>query len=128
MKGRSLLFTVAVASYCAGFLALIHVAAPYPISVLMLCYAINTTVAAIMTKYVTKVSAHVWGVAGPSVVILYAYGIAGFAAMLVLASIVGAARVSLRKHTWAQVALALVLSVLVTSFIVYALAPAILLL
>ncbi len=53
----------------------------------------------------------------------YYYGLVGIAAMLALAAVVGFSRVRLGKHTVRQVLLSFVLSVPVTAFVVYYLAP-----
>lgn len=119
LTGRSMLFAIGIASYLAGFLVLWYASAPYLMAVLMLCYAVNASVAAVITKYATKVSIHVWGLSGPSVVILYAFGPAAFAGMLAMAALVGASRVGMGKHTPTQVALSFAVSVPVTALVVY---------
>ena len=123
IKGRSWLFAIAIVSYFLGFFLLVHLSAPYIMSVLMLSYALNTVVAAVITRYITKVSIHVWGLSGPSVTILYVYGPLWFLSMLAVAWIVGNARVGLRKHTWIQVFSSFALSLCITGAIVYLIGP-----
>jgi hypothetical protein len=82
-------------------------------------YFVNTTFAAIITKYATKVSIHAWGMTGPSVAILYSFGVVGFVLMLAIGAVVGSTRVKLRVHTWRQVALAVVVSVPLTGLVIY---------
>ena len=120
---RKWLFAVAILSYLIGVLALMYLSAPFIFVALMLSYMLNTIVAALVTKYFTKVSIHVWGISGPSVAIFYDYGISGLAGMLLLAAIVGISRVRLRRHTVNQVLLSFVLSVPVTFLVVYVIAP-----
>ncbi len=125
INGRVLLFTIAITSYFMGFLALWGMDTPYIMTVLMLCYFVNTIVAAAVTKLLTKVSIHVWGISGPSITMLYAYGAAGFGAMLLLAACIGVARMRLHKHTLRQVVLSFALSLPVTALVVYVFGPAI---
>jgi hypothetical protein len=122
-KERKGLFAVAIASYLIGVVALSYSAAPFIFTALMLSYLINTVVAALVTKYFTKVSIHVWGISGPSVAIFYDYGPVGLLFMLFLAGMVGAARIKLGKHTPKQVLLSFLLSVPITFIVIYAIAP-----
>jgi len=85
----------------------------------MFAYFANTTVAAVITRYLTKVSIHTWGIAGPSVAILYSFGVLGFVLMLVIGAIVGRTRIKLGYHTWRQVVLSFLTSIPFTWFIVY---------
>jgi hypothetical protein len=125
-KGRSVLFAIAIASYFAGFCVFWYISAPFILGALMLSYTLNTLAAAAVTRYLTRVSIHVWGISGPAVAVLYSYGFIGFLAMLLLAAVVGAARIELRRHTTGQVLLSFVLSVPITLFVIYVLSPAIL--
>ncbi|TRZ54495.1 hypothetical protein D4Q76_02305 [archaeon] len=118
-KDRFGLFAVAILSYFVGFLMLKYFSAPFIFTALMLSYLLNTMVAAVITKFVTKVSIHVWGISGPSVAIFYSYGLPGFLGMLFLAAFVGGARIKMRQHTISQVVLSFVLSVPITVFIIY---------
>ncbi len=122
-KNRSGLFAIAILSYFTGFIFLKYASAPFIFSALMLCYLLNTIVAALITKYFSKVSIHVWGISGPSVAIFYYYGLLGLASMLLLAAIVGIARINLNQHTKTQVLLSFVFSVPITFFIIYVLSP-----
>ena len=110
-KDRPVLFAIAIASYLLGFVSLRFLGAPFIFSVLMFAYVCNTAVAAVMTKYMTKVSIHAWGIAGPSVAILYSFGAVSFILVLVVGLIVGTARIKLGYHTWSQVAVSLLVAV-----------------
>src|SRR5208337_889929 len=113
---RPALFLTAILSYLAGFVSLRYLGAPFIFDALMFAYFANTILAAFITKYVTKVSIHTWGVTGPSIAILYSYGIAGFMVMLVAGSIVAGSRVALGYHTVEQVSLSVLISIPFTGF------------
>jgi len=118
-KDRPTLFAIAVFSYLVGFALLRYLEAPFIFTALMLAYFANTSLAAMITRYLTKVSIHTWGITGPSVAILYGLGVLGFLLMLAVGAIVGSTRVKLGYHTWRQVALSFVTSIPFTTFIVY---------
>ncbi len=88
-KDRPVLFSIAIISYLLGFVALRFLSAPFIFSGLMFAYVCNTALAAVITKYLTKVSVHAWGVAGPSVDILYSFGAVPFLLVLFVGLIVG---------------------------------------
>ena len=120
---RMPLFIVSMLSYFVGTVLLKLYNAPFVIYALMLSYLINTIIAALITKYYSKISIHTWGISGPAVTILYAYGAVAFTAMLVLAFIVGLSRVKMNAHTIQQVTYALLLSLIITVVVVYVIAP-----
>ena len=116
---RPALFAIAIFSYLAGFVALRYLQAPFTFSALMFAYFANTILAALITRYVTKVSIHTWGITGPSVAILYSLGAVGFLLMLILGVVVGSTRVRLGYHSTGQVALSFLASIPLTWFVVY---------
>ena len=116
---RPVLFVIAILSYLAGFVVLRYLQAPFIFNALMFAYFANTILAALITRYLTKVSIHTWGITGPSVAILYSLGAVGFLLMLILAIVVGSTRVKLGYHSTGQVALSFLASVPPTGFIVY---------
>src|SRR5690348_241273 len=59
---RPILFIGAITSYLLGFFVLRSTGAHFIISALMFAYFVNTTLAAIITKFATKVSIHTWGI------------------------------------------------------------------
>src|SRR3989441_11374599 len=118
-EDRPILFAIAILSYLVGFALLKYLGAPFIFSALMFAYFANTTLAAVITRYLTKVSIHTWGITGPSVAILYSFGVLGFLLMLVIGAIVGNTRIKLGYHTWRQVALSFLTSIPFTWFIVY---------
>ena len=120
-RDRPALFLTVILSYLAGFVSLKYLGAPFIFDALMFAYFVNTILAAFITKYVTKVSIHTWGVTGPSIAILYSYGLAGFIAMFVAGSIVAASRVILGYHTVEQVTLSVLVSIPFTWFVIYVL-------
>ncbi len=118
-KDRPILFGIAILSYLIGFVLLRDLGAPFIFSALMFAYFANTAFAAVITRHLTKVSIHTWGITGPSVAILYSFGVLGFLLMLVIGAIVGSTRIKLGYHTWRQVALSFLTSIPFTWFIVY---------
>src|SRR2546428_7577396 len=114
-----ILFAIAILAYFVGFALLRYLGAPFIFSALMFTYFPNTTFAAVITRYLTKVSIHTWGITGPSVAILYSFGVLGFLLMLVIGAIVGSTRIKLGYHTWRQVALSFLTSIPFTWLIVY---------
>ena len=116
---RPVLFVIAIFSYLAGFVVLRYLQAPFIFNALMFAYFANTILAAAITRYLTKVSIHTWGITGPSVAILYSLGAVGFLLMLILAIVVGSTRVKLGYHSTGQVALSFLASVPLTWLIVY---------
>ncbi len=121
-RKRYPLFISAVASYLVGLAVLLHINAPFIASALMLAYAVNTTVAALINRF-DKISTHVWGISGPAVALLYAYGYLAFAAVIALAALVGVSRVRMKAHTPWQAASAILVSLPLTLFIIYLVAP-----
>lgn len=105
-----------------GLAVLLHINAPFIASALMLAYAVNTTVAALINRF-DKISTHVWGISGPAVALLYAYGYLAFAAVIALAALVGVSRVRMKAHTPWQAASAILVSLPLTLFIIYLVAP-----
>ncbi len=118
-EDRPVLFAIAIFSYLIGFVLLRYLEAPFIFSALMFAYFANTILAAVITRYLTKVSIHTWGITGPSVAILYSLGVPAFVLTLIVGALVGASRVLLGYHTWEQVVLSVLTSVPLTGFIVY---------
>jgi hypothetical protein len=118
-ENRPMLFATAILSYLIGFVLLRYFGAPFIFSALMFAYFANTTLAAVITRYWTKVSIHTWGITGPSVTILYSFGVFGFVVMLFAGAIVGFTRIRLGYHSEGQVALSFAVSIPLTWLIVY---------
>src|SRR5947209_4062612 len=97
-EDRPILFAIAILSYLVGFALLRYLGAPFIFSALMFAYFANTTFAAVITRYLTKVSIHTRGITGPSVARLYIYRALGFLLMLVIVAIVGSTRIKLGYH------------------------------
>jgi hypothetical protein len=116
---RPILFLTVILSYLAGFVSLRYLGAPFIFDALMFAYFVNTILAAFITKYGTKVSVHTWGVTGPSVAILYSYGLAGFIVMLLAGGMVAGSRVALGYHTVEQVSLSVLVSIPFTWLVIY---------
>jgi membrane-associated phospholipid phosphatase len=118
-RKRDSIFYVSIVSFAVGFLALDAVGAPYIVSVLMLAYVINSVVAFFINTFFDKVSIHVWNISGPSIAILYALGIVPFIVTLLAALFVGYSRIMIHHHTPRQVALAFIVSLPLTYFVIY---------
>ncbi|MEM3181362.1 MAG: hypothetical protein QW091_02870 [Candidatus Micrarchaeaceae archaeon] len=116
---RAPLFVASITSYAIGLVFLYVFRSGFFFKALMLSYVINTIVAALITKYATKVSVHTWGISGPATVLGFAYGTYVFMLLLAVAAIVGYARIALKAHNAKQVLYALLISVLTTSAVVY---------
>ena len=117
-EDRPVPFATAIFSYIVGLVTLRFLGAPFIFSGLMFAYVGNTALAAVITKYLTKVSIHTWGITGPSVAILFSFGAVPFL-VLVVGLVLGDARVTLGYHTWAQVALSFLTAVPFTWLILY---------
>ena len=113
-KTRTLPFLASVASYLVGYAVLFLMKAPPLITVLMLCYAVNTVVMTMITL-VWKISIHASGVAGPSCAFGRAFGPVGYLFLLLVIP-VGWARVTLKAHSPVQVIAGAALSFLLTYF------------
>lgn len=112
-------YLISVLIYIAGFVVLLAIGASTTVYALMFCYATNTLViSAINTKW--KISAHAMGSSGPLTALAVTFGwpIVPFFMLVVL---VGWARVELKAHTRAQVAVGALLGILLTAFQVEAL-------
>ena len=118
VEDRPVPFATAIFSYIVGLVTLRFLGAPFIFSGLMFAYVGNTALAAVITKYLTKVSIHTWGITGPSVAILFSFGAVPFL-VLVVGLVLGTARVTLGYHTWAQVALSFLTAVPFTWLILY---------
>jgi membrane-associated phospholipid phosphatase len=92
---------VGIASSLLGYYLLIRMGAPILASGLMFCFAVNTLLILVITRW-WKISIHATGMGGPLVALSYQFGwiIAPF---YLLVLVVAVARVVLDKHTVAQV-------------------------
>ena len=100
-------YLVGIGSCLVGFLVLMRLHAPQSIVLLTLCYAINTTVMAVITQR-WKISAHAAGAALPATALYAAFGTAALA-FAVVVPVVCWARVRVKMHTVWQVSAGAVL-------------------
>ena len=91
---------IGILSYSVGTVSLYLLEAPTVMTVLMLCYAIVTTIMTIITFY-WKISIHSVGVVGPSMALAFAFWPWGLLYFLLLPPIAWS-RYVLRRHTPAQ--------------------------
>jgi membrane-associated phospholipid phosphatase len=103
---------MAVISYFIGFLLLKTAGASSLIQGLMFCYATNTLLIVLITNW-WKVSVHTTAISGPLVVLTYQFGSLVFPFFLLI-PLVGASRLILKRHTFAQVLVGAAIGVLMT--------------
>ncbi|HEU5315287.1 MAG TPA: hypothetical protein VFX49_04215 [Chloroflexota bacterium] len=114
-------YLVGIGSCVVGFLVLLRLQAPASILVLTLCYAINTTVMAVITQR-WKISAHAAGAALPATALYAFFGTAALA-FAVVVPMVCWARVRVKMHTVAQVSAGALLGTALTWLQLALLAP-----
>lgn len=94
-------FTFSIISYVSGFFILLGLQAPVHVQGLMFCYASNTLLVMLVTRW-WKISVHTTGIAGPLVALTFAFGTVVYPFYL-LVIVIGTARVYLKRHTVMQV-------------------------
>jgi membrane-associated phospholipid phosphatase len=105
-------YLVGAGSCFLGLLVLVRLSAPESVTVLPLCYAVNTIVMAAITQR-WKISAHAAGTTLPLTVLLNAFGAAALP-LAVIVPVVCWARVRAQMHTVAQVCAGALLGFLLT--------------
>ncbi len=118
---RTVPLLLTVASYAVGFIVLLMLQAPELVLGLMLAYAVNTALVAVITLW-WKISIHAVAVGGPLAALTVALGLWLLPAYLLL-GLIGSARVALGRHTVAQVVLGGVLGLGATALQLTLLAP-----
>lgn len=99
---RAIPLLIVIPSYLVGLIVLYGVSAPVVICVLMFGYFIVAFLVVLISFY-WKISLHVMGIAGPSVVLAYVFGLPGLVFGLILVPLVMWSRVYLGRHTVLQV-------------------------
>ena len=112
-RGRLELIASAVIVYAIGVVALLAIGAPVLVTLLMFCYASNTSVMFGINLY-WKASIHTMGVAGPTTALVFAFGLPG-ATLSLLLPVVGWSRVRLKEHSLSQVIVGTLLGYLLTA-------------
>lgn len=110
-RGHPLLF--ASASYLIGTAALIAANAPLLTTVLMFGYFAGTLCLFVINLY-WKISIHTMGIAGPTTVLIFAFGYWGVLLGLLLPPVIWS-RVYLKKHTVAQAIAGAILGFVLTA-------------
>ena len=105
-------YLVGIGSCVLGFLILMWLHAPGSILLLTLCYAVNSSVMAIITQR-WKISAHAAGAALPATALVSFFGAAALA-FAVIVPMVCWARVKVKMHTVAQVSMGALIGTLLT--------------
>lgn len=111
-RERPLLLGLGAIGYSFGVAALVAIAAPLLVTLLMFCYATNTVVLLAVNLF-WKASAHAMGVAGPTVALVFGFGLLG-ALLSLLLPLAGWSRLRLRAHSLAQIVVGAVLGYVLT--------------
>jgi len=109
-------FIIAIASYITGAL-LFLIMNDYELFLFLLCYATVTSAIALSTL-ITKSSVHTAGIAGPVTYMVMMYGIE-FLVLYILLIPVSWARWVSKAHTYKQLLLGIIISILVTALTIY---------
>jgi membrane-associated phospholipid phosphatase len=115
-------YLVGALSCLLGLIVLLYLSAPRPVTLLALCYGVNTLVMAAITQR-WKISAHAAGAAMPFTALVSAFGAAALPFVVVI-PVVCWARVRAQMHTVAQVCAGSVLGFLMTWLQIAVLSPA----
>ncbi len=118
---RTLPLILAVCSYIIGFFVLYKFNAPSLTSALMFVYFSNTVII-LLINFSWKISIHAMGVAGPTVALIYLFGIPGLIFSLIIPLVMWS-RVKLNKHTPYQVLAGAVLGLIFTGIQLYYIVP-----
>lgn len=109
---RTVPYLVSALIYLGGFAALVMVGSSVAVYALMFCYVSNTLVISLInTKW--KISAHAMGASGPLTALIVTFGWQ-LAPVLLLTVVIAWARVELKAHTRAQVAVGTLLGIFLT--------------
>jgi membrane-associated phospholipid phosphatase len=111
-KDRNYPLIIAILSYFIGTAVLYTLNAPTMTTILMFCYFSNTLIVFFINLY-WKISIHAMGVAGPTVVLIYAFGPIG-AVFATIIPVVMWSRVYLKRHTIGQVVTGALLGFILT--------------
>lgn len=109
-------FIIAIASYTVGTL-LFLIMKNYELFLFLLCYTTVTSAIALSTLF-TKSSVHTAGIAGPVTYMVMMYGIK-FLALFILLIPVSWARWISKAHTFKQLLIGAILSILVTALTIH---------
>lgn len=101
-----------IPSYLIGMILLYFIGSSAVITVLMFCY-FSITIVVLLISLHWKISLHSMGIAGPSVFLIYVFGILGLIFSLTIPLVMWS-RVYLRKHTVPQVIMGALLGILLT--------------
>ncbi len=110
---RTIPYLTSVLIYLAGFIVLTMMGASTAVRALMLCYVINTAVISLINMR-WKISAHAMGASGPLTALAVTFGWQ-MIPLFLLVVIVAWARLELKAHTRAQVAVGALLGIFLTA-------------
>ncbi len=109
-------FAIAIASYSIGSLLFLLIK-DYELSIFLACYATVTSGIALSTVF-TKTSVHTAGIAGPVTFMIMIFGL-WFSLLYLLLIPVSWARWVSRAHTWRQLLLGVIISIVITVLTVH---------
>ncbi|MHB1435672.1 MAG: phosphatase PAP2 family protein [Thermoplasmata archaeon] len=98
---RMILLGMGVLGYAIGTVGLLAAGASLLVTLLMFCYGTNTAVLLVINIF-WKASAHAMGVAGPTMALVFGFGVSGTLLSLLL-PMVGWSRIRLGAHSLTQV-------------------------
>jgi membrane-associated phospholipid phosphatase len=104
-----------VLGYLVGVILLYLLDAPWPATVLMICYTVVTAAVAVITPY-WKISIHTCGVIGPSLGLAFVFWPVGLLYLLILPPVAWS-RYVLKKHTPMQLLMGALLGLVLTLII-----------
>lgn len=112
---------IGIISYLIGTIVLYVFHAPAIVTILMLCYFLNTLVVLFINLF-WKISIHSMGVAGPTTALIFAFGPVGSLLGLFIPLVMWS-RVYLNKHDMSQVIMGAALGFILTTIETYLLLP-----
>ena len=112
---------IGIISYLIGTIVLYVFHAPAIVTILMLCYFLNTLVVLFINLF-WKISIHSVGVAGPTTALIFAFGPVGSLLGLFIPLVMWS-RVYLNKHDMSQVIMGAALGFILTTIETYLLLP-----
>jgi membrane-associated phospholipid phosphatase len=111
-RGRLILLGLGALGYALGVGALVVLGSPTLVTLLMFCYGTNTAVMLAINVY-WKASVHAMGIAGPTVALVFGFGVLG-ALLSLLLPLVGWSRIRSKAHTLSQVVVGALLGYVLT--------------
>lgn len=113
-KTRTPFYMIAIIGYVIGSIVFFYL--NYQIMFVLSMAYLAVTLVVMISNFVTKVSSHTAGVAGPITALTFVFGINALP-LFILVPIVTWARIKLKAHNYLQLITGIIISILVTSSI-----------